>query len=246
MAAVKGSKQYRVKVVEDHPGRRILVSIVAAALVTGAVIFSFQIGSRSGADSHAEALANVSRLADVLAEKNQLLEDLEQRLTNIQLGAKVDRQANEDVRQEVIELRKKIAALEEDNSFYRNLMAPTDNQRGLNIGAVELSNTNNPREYRYKVVMQQLVSNHTLLKGELNFDVIGRENGLPKTYSLSDLSKQVAAKNIKLRFKYFQTLQGEMTLPEGFEPQRIALEARSFGKKSTVVEKRFGWLVQET
>ena len=104
--------------------------------------------------------------------------------------------------------------------------------------------TERPRTYRYKVVVQQLATQHQVLTGTLNFNVVGRQSGEAKVLALKDLSSNVDTDAIKLRFKYFQNVEGELMLPEGFEPERIELEARPSGSSSTVIEKRLTWQAQ--
>lgn len=163
---------------------------------------------------------------------------------NAKLGAEVDRKSLEDVRQEVIDLKAAIASLEEENQFYRNLMTPDGDTRGLSFGPVEIVQTERPRTYRYKVVVQQLATQHELLNGTLKFKVVGRQDGEAKVMALKELSSTIDSADIKLRFKYFQNVEGELVLPEGFEPERIELEARPAGSSSGVIEKRLTWLAQ--
>lgn len=243
---VKGSKAYEWRVQKHQPHLKMVVSVVFTVmlLVTAASMFYF--GYRLGAAGEEEAelaLASAQKKLDSIIDGRQ---DLEQALENVKLGGQVDRQSLEAVRKEVLELRSNIAALEEDNQFYRNLMAPTKNKRGLNFGTIELSASEAPRTYAFKVVVQQLAVSHQVLKGSMTFTIVGRDSNGVKVYALADLSKTVEAVNIKLRFKYFQTVEGEIVLPEGFEPEKIELVARSTGSKPTNIEKRLAWLVQES
>src|SRR5690606_15325924 len=105
-----------------------------------------------------------------LEEVRKAEHQLRQQRENAKLGAEVDRKSLEDVRQEVIDLKATIAALEEENQFYRNLMAPDGDKRGLNFGPVEIAHTDRPRTFRYKVVIQQLATQHEVLTGTLNFN----------------------------------------------------------------------------
>ncbi len=244
--AVKGSKQYSLKVVKYRPILWTLMAIVFIAALAGGVVLSFKAGVVLGMADQEKALADVARLSAELTDSQQQVNALEQQLANIKLGAEVDRQSNEDVRQEVIALKEELAQLQEDNSFYRNLMAPTQNQQGLTFGAVEIGDTDLSRNFRYKVVMQQLATNHQLLNGSLKFTIFGKLNGFDTSYELHELSPQVDEQEVRLRFKYFQNVEGRLELPEGFEPERIELVARSTGRNAVTVEKRFGWLVEET
>ncbi len=245
MTIVKGSKQYRVKVVEDRPQLRwgILAACVGVAVL--AVYLSHLRGYSYGMAKQDEVLKELAELKAASSESEAKAAALEQQVANHSLGAEVDRKANEEIRQQVIALKEEISVLTEENSFYRGLMAPTKNKRGLAFGAIELSQSDRPRLYNYKIVMQQLATNHNLLNGTLRVVVVGRAEGLDVEYNLSQLSSQLNSELVKLRFKYFQTVEGALQLPEGFEPLRIELVARSTGKNSVTVEKRFGWLAEE-
>lgn len=251
MSAVKGSKQYKMKVVPYRPVYRALAWMGASLLVLVVIVSAYYGGRYHGTLIQAEAIAERDQLLEAIEEARREADSFRQQVANLKLGAEVDRQAGEEVRHEVIALKNQIIELQEDISFYRGLMAPTDNKRGLTIGSLNVISTGAPREYQYKLVVQQLATNHQLLKGYLNFNVVGRQlkaEGQPAsrmTLPLKDLTDKVGSTNIKLRFKYFQNFEGRIVLPEGFEPERIELLAKSTGKNPVTVEKKFGWLVQE-
>lgn len=246
MTTVKGSKQFRMMVVPYRPYVRVLLSVAVIALLAVTGVVSYFVGNAQGIELQKQAIAERDRLRVELQSTKSDAEQLSQQVANLSLASEVDKRSSEDVRQEVIELKAEIAALQEDISFYRSLMAPTDNQRGLTIGSVDVISTGVPRQYEFKVVVQQLATNHELLNGTLNVNIIGREGDVMKVIPLKDLSEQVDSEDIRLRFKYFQPIEGQLELPFGFTPERIELTARSTGRNSTVVEKKFGWLVQES
>ncbi len=252
MTAVKGSKQYRMMVVPYRPYRRLVWGLVLSLLAVAAVTASYLGGEFKGQESQRAAIIERDRLQLELRDSSNEVETLRQQAANLKLGSEVDRRASEEVRTEVIALKARIAELEADISFYRGLMAPTANKRGLTIGSLNVVAAEPSRTYEYSVVIQQLATSHKLLTGYLNFDVVGKQAGVAgapavaKSIPLKDLTDKVSFSNIKLRFKYFQTLRGKLVLPEGFEPERIELLAKSTGKDSVIVKKKFGWLVQES
>lgn len=245
MATVKGSKEHHWKVVRYNPYMRVSIGVCFLVVVVASALASYQVAYKQGVQGQEQAYEEKetarSDLELVVISETKLAQELE----NIKLGSEIDRKSLEAVRLKVLELQTTIATLEEDNQFYRNLMAPSGNKRGLNFGSVEIVATDQPRTYDFKVVLQQLATNHQLLKGSLNFNIVGRKNGAITVLSLSDVSKDIKSVNIKLRFKYFQNIEGELVLPVGFEPERIELDARSTGKNATTIEKRFAWLAEE-
>ncbi len=251
MTAVKGSKQYKLKVVPYRPLYRAMAWLGASAVILAVLVASYFWGSIHGLELQARAIAERDQLRIDLQAKSREAEEYRQRVANLRLGSEVDRKASEEVRNEVIELKSQIADLEADIAFYRGLMAPSGNKRGLTIGSLDVISTGSAREYDYKLTVQQLTTSHTLLKGYLNFNVVGRkptpdgQGSEELVLPLRDLTSKVADENIQLRFKYFQNFSGRLKLPEGFEPVRIELLAKSTGKNAVTVEKKFGWLVQE-
>lgn len=246
MAAVKGSKPVRLKVVPHRPFQRTIttVAFVLAVLLAGGG--SFWWGQQTGISQQEEATAERDQLRRELEIKSAEADALSQQVANLKLAREVDQASGEDVRGQIINLKAKIAGLEEDIAFYRGLMAPSDNQRGLTIGSLDVISTGVPGQYDFKVVVQQLATNHQLLNGTLRMTIVGHEGESVRSFPISDLSPQVDSEDIKLRFKYFQNIEGQIHLPEGFEPERIELEARSSGSNGASVEKKFGWLVQES
>ncbi|GAB1258809.1 hypothetical protein NBRC116494_33110 [Aurantivibrio plasticivorans] len=242
MAAVKGTKSTRLKVVPHRPYFQgaLIAGFVCAVILTA--IASYWLGNSQGQAQQAEAITERDELRIMLDAKTREAEALSQKVANLSLAREVDQASNEDVRGEVISLKEEIAALQEDIAFYRGLMAPTENRRGLTIGSVELSATGVPRRYDYKVVVQQLATNHNVLSGSLTFNIVGREGEQVRKIPLKDLSSEVNVTDIRLRFKYFQNIAGQLELPLGFEPQRIELVAKTTGRDAAVVEKMSEWL----
>lgn len=245
MSVVKGSKQHRLIVVPYRPQFRIVLiaSVVVALCVVAGV--SYVVGDYRGSNLQVSAAAERDSLRLKLESKTLEAEQLSQQVANLTLATEVDQVAGEDVRSEVIQLKSEIAALQEDISFYRGLMEPTDNKHGLTIGSVDVISTAVPRQYDFKVVVQQLTTNHQVLQGTLEFNVIGREGPIYRNIALKDLTSQVDSDEIRLGFKYFQNIEGRLEIPIGFEPERIEVIARSSGRDAVQVEKKFGWLVQE-
>ncbi len=246
MATVKGTKERRLKVVAYNPYIQpvLIVSVVALCLAIGFGAFWF--GKLSGLGVQEQALIERDALRLQLQQKTEETELLSQEVANLKLASVVDKASSEDVRGEVIKLKEQIAAQEEEISLYRGLMAPTENRQGLTIGSLELSATSVPRRYDFKVVVQQLATNHEILVGHLNFNVIGKDGEFERSIPLKDLTSQIDEEDIRLRFKYFQNIEGQLELPAGFEPERIELLARSTGRNATQVEKKLSWLVQES
>lgn len=246
MAAVKGSTQQRMIVVPYRPWLKALVVLGGLLVLLAAGYSSYWYGQQQREALYANAVSERDRLRVELAVRTEENDRLRQEVANLSLGAEVDRQASEEVRNEVISLKSEIATLQKDISFYRGLMSPGGGEQGLTIGSLDVLATGVPRQYHYKLVVQQLAVRHAQLTGSLQFNIIGRQGERLVTLALKDVSDNVASEHIPLRFKYFQTLEGRINLPANFEPEKIELVAKSTGQNAAVVKKKFGWLIQES
>ena len=50
---------------------------------------------------------------------------------------------------------------------------------------------------------------------------------------------------IRLKFKYFSINQGVLTLPEGFNPDKVRIVLRYSWSKKVSDDKTFDWVVEE-
>ncbi|WGL14987.1 hypothetical protein PVT68_09360 [Microbulbifer bruguierae] len=242
---VKGSKQYRMKVVAHRPihgifsvlGVTLLVlSTSAGAFFAGQYQLSKSLDEKSRA--HAKSLSEVVRL-------NAEIESLRVRTATAEQSVAIGEQASESVRAELVAKDDLIAELRQEISFYRGIMAPDEGSDGVSIGRFSISEAGE-RRYQYKLLVQQSAARHQVVTGAVNFTIVGQVDGESRRYALSDLSQQVESESIPLRFKYFQNIEGELQLPEGFVPEGVELTLKSSKRNGFSIEQRYGWLVQQT
>ena len=242
---VKGSKQYRMKVVPHRPihgvfsalGVSLLVlSTSAGAYFAGQYQLSKNLDQKTRA--HARVLDEVDRLrADI--------ETLRVRATTAEQSVAIGEQASESVRAELVSKDNQIAELRQEISFYRGIMAPTEGSDGVSIGRFSISESGD-RRYQYKLLVQQSAARHQVVTGAVRFTIVGQADGEARRYALADLSPQVESESIPLRFKYFQNIEGELQLPEGFVPEGVELSLKSSKRKGFSIDQRYGWLVQQS
>jgi hypothetical protein len=246
MKKVKPSKQYRMVVVPYRPHRRVLLICLLILLFLIAIVGSFIVGRYIVVGGQSNIINQLDLVSKENAAKTSQVDELQQKIANLRLATEVDRKANEEIRAEVVSLKTQLAELEQDNSFYRSLMRPAPGDKGLVVDAPAIAVTDAPGQYKYNLVIKQIVTKHRQVKGYLLFDLIGNQNGESKSLALKDVSKKYGAERIKLSFKYFQRIEGLMDLPEGFIPERIELKVVTERPNKAVIDKKFGWSTKES
>lgn len=244
MVAVKGSKQEKMIVVPYRPLRvfwlRISVVLLLAAAGAGAYFYGFYAGVRENGDARIER----DELQDAVLAMQDENTGLRERLLKNEQAGTVDQQALDSVQQTIAAQREKISQLEEDVLFYKQIMSPENNENGLVIGQLDLVATDTPGVIRYRMELKQQGNNESVISGHANVNILGMRNDQEISIPLSELSATALDEDIRLQFRYFQNIEGELMLPDDFEPTKVQIMAVSEGNNAKSVQKSFGWLVE--
>jgi hypothetical protein len=244
MAAVKGSKQLKMVVVPYRPWRTwwAIGGFTAVLLVAalGAYFFGYY--------------QTLARNGDALAQRNALLEQVDQlessntalqdQVLSLEQSASLDKEALNSVQRTIVSLREQISQLEEDVLFYKQIVSPGNEETGLMIGQLDLVRRDEAGGIRYRLELKQQGNNDDVITGHVNVNVLGQQEGQEVSIPLRSLSDSIDDLDIKLQFRYFQNIEGELSLPAGFEPQKVQILAVAEGDNAKTVQKSFGWLVQ--
>ena len=163
-----------------------------------------------------------------------------QSVANLERGRAIDSQAQQDVQATIRGLEQDASQLKADVTFYKNILAPADNTKGLQIQKMEISATSDSNRYAYKIVLTQVANNKRYVNGVVAVNFIGSIDGKKEILPLRDIS-EVKELGVKFKFRYFQDIAGELTIPKNFTPEKIQVVAQASGKKSTRVEHTFDW-----
>ena len=240
---------HRAAVARQNSRGRTLIVLVGT--LTGALGLSggFYLGQRAAFGVlGAEPLSYDAMQAELVTAQGAL-RTLNAELDIQRTRHEVDRRALELVRQEMSAQQNQIEGLEEGLGFYRSLITPGEVTRtGLVLREVEVVAAEGGRDFRYQIVVQQEAGKHEMLKGRLSVMVFGLQGGERVEYSLAELGEegeQSEGDAFQLRFRYFQAVVGEITLPEGFEPLGLTVVASSRTPRKLEVQEEFPWQVQE-
>ena len=102
-----------------------------------------------------------------------------------------------------------------------------------------------PGQYFYRIVVQQEARTHEQLKGTLSVVVRGEKAGKPVEYPLQELSDDFRAGGSALQFRYFQSVEGLLALPEGFEPDSVRVQVRTLKPDEYNIGEDYPWQLEE-
>lgn len=241
MARVNGSHIEDLVVVPHRPWSLLFSRFVSVAFMVALVVGAFVFGRTDGLQEERVTGAQVTELQAALAESEETITTLRQRLTIVERGSQVDRDAAEQVRQTNRELRDQIATLQQEVRLYREVMAPDENGVGLAIDEFSVASLGG-NQYEFLLMMTHAGSDGTWLEGSVGVNIIGQnEEGETVVYPLMDVSPDIDRVDIRLRYRYFQDIRGEIEFPEGFAPQQVRIVAQVTGNRAGTREAEIDW-----
>ncbi|MFT4721657.1 MAG: hypothetical protein ACI9SB_002834 [Candidatus Azotimanducaceae bacterium] len=243
MTVVKGSKQCKMIVVPHRPWHRAGGIIVCLAVFGAVSWLTYDYGLDQGLATKVEVIEERDALRSALEGSEATLGELRQQVADLKLGGQVDTRANEEVRLAVESLQTQIAELNEEIRFYKGVMVPNADAKGLRVERLDLRQSGVVHRYRYSLMLTQVVDKHDFVGGVVDVSLVGTQSGEARTYTLSELDAEISAE-IRFRFRYFQNIEGELVLPADFAPTKIVVAVRSSGRGTNGTERTFAWQVK--
>ncbi|MEQ5837373.1 DUF6776 family protein [Marinobacter sp. NFXS9] len=234
-------KQGEYIVVRYQPGQRYkrwLILLVVSLIFAGV---GYLAGMAQGGFRFTTEAEPGPDLSGELSAMRTQQTDLQQQMINLERGRKIDQQALSQARHTISRLEDRLSSVKADLTFYKNIMAPSESDNGLTIQRLELEQRPGDRAVRFKLVLTQVGDNRSYIAGNVAVNVIGEQDGKRQVVALRDLSKDIEDLGIRFRYRYFQDVEGVMTLPDGFEPLEVQVVAKAEGRKATQTERTFEW-----
>lgn len=172
------------------------------------------------------------------ADLRQQVEELEQRVTTLARSDQISREANRELQGALAEREEQVAALRSEVAFYERFVGSTAERRGLTVHELQLR----PGEggvWHFAATLAQNQERGQPSEGALTLAVGGSRNGRYEELEWSDLLQREDAPPLEYSFKYFQQVQGDIMLPEGFTPVRVTVRAAP--ARGSAVEQSFPW-----
>jgi len=245
MRTVKGSKHYDMVVVKRRP-RHVIGGLVllVVALVASLIWSSYQLGVDEGLSTRVWIVQERDDLAQKLKQSVSLTETYRQEVAALKLADEIDLQADVGVQQTILELQTQLARVQEEVQFYKGVMLPKVEDKGLRIERLKVENSGEPNRFKYNLLLTQVVNKYDYVQGDVEINLVGDEDNLGSNLPLGDISTQ-DQDSIRFRFRYFQNIDGELMLPDGFTPKEVMVVAQATGGSSQRLERRFTWQVGE-
>lgn len=146
-------------------------------------------------------------------------------LIRLKRDQEVDEHSLAEAQSTIRQLEETLQERKSEISFYKSIMAPDDLEEGLQVFRMDLDPTSSPDRWRYNLVLSQIGDNNRFVSGHVKVHVVGYVGDERQRLPLHRISDSRDKNEIDFRFRYFQSVDGNMTIPEDFEPRSIEVRA---------------------
>jgi hypothetical protein len=213
----------------------------AAALAVTAGWIGYSQGQRS-AGHDAAAAATQRAVVDAQNERLQLQNKrLNAQVAELEMARRLDRDAYGQVESTLGDLQSRLARQSDDLAFYRSIVSPADGIQGLRIQRFEVLPGAQTRQVQLKLTLVQAMRHESVVSGLAQVTLVGMQGDVPARFAVGELIGKPRAQ-LPFSFRYFQTVEQTVTLPEGFDPYEVDVRLQS-SKLNSPLQQVFPWKV---
>jgi hypothetical protein len=176
------------------------------------------------------------RIETLKEERNALRREL----TMVKQAAEVDRESIVSIRDQIKQYQDERLKMEEELAFLRGIVSTNNKKQALRVQNFKLEPGLEEGQYIYRFSVSQVINSGIVAKGMIELNIEGLQNGRSTRLSLAKVSEEKLDK-IKMRFRYFQNVEGKLQLPKDFEPASIEIEVKPTGGRLEPVKESFDW-----
>lgn len=203
------------------------------------VIAIFLLGLAFGAWGLWKVFAPAPQGAGVAsAEHATRIAALQQQVANLTRSDEVSRKANTALQGTLAERDEEIAGLKADVAFYERFVGATSQRRGLAVHELRLQ-AQDAQTWHFTATLTQNLNRGAVNAGRVTLAVEGTRGGRMQQLDWAALRQQPSPPGLDYSFKYFQQLEGDILLPDGFKPVRVSV--RLAPARGAVAEQSFTW-----
>lgn len=179
----------------------------------------------------------LNRVAELESRNHKLVE----KNAHLEGGSKIEREAYQQANQALIKLQEELLAQKEELVFYQGIVSPSDRALGVNLQSFEVRKKNSQNQFSFKLILTKSGKSTKKVSGNTAVVIRGESEGKVSELKLTDLTLENSDKGTKFAFRYFQVFEGDIALPDGFEPFEVKIGVIPTTKKVEAFTETISW-----
>jgi hypothetical protein len=162
-------------------------------------------------------------LQSALEREQAYNEDLARKLAEKERVNKIMNVELSQLRGYLVKRDIKINSINDERLFYKNLLAPESRKPKVSIQKIEFLPGNDSNTFSYELVLFQNTRGQKVASGRYDMSIRGKQGDKDKSLKVSNLMKN-SKSTLNYRFRYFESLVGSFSLPQGFVPSSLQVD----------------------
>lgn len=225
------------------PLRRWLVIVGTVLAVLIAMYAAFEWGRRNAGFDSRKARSEASELHGKVRD----LEGEARRLRLTLASQETERAGQVRERAELArtigDLQAEVARQAQDLAFYRGVVGENLQAEVMKIQQFRVTAGAEPGQYRVRLVLGRPLRPEDSVSGTAQVTFEAAEGSKPATLDLGAVS-DVAGGVLNFNYRYTETLEHDIRLPEGFTPARTTITLQPARKGANRISQTFLWTVE--
>ncbi len=215
--------------------------LLGVGLIAAACLYlSFELGRYQAGYSLFDERERIDALVEAIGERDSQIEALERQIAILETSGDIDAETYSAVEAQLSDLQGQIQGLEEQLAFYQGIVAPGDGASGLRIQNVEIASSGAGVHTLQLLLVQSIVHNERVT-GSVRLRISGTRDDTAVTVGLDELAPAGEASAIPYGFRYFQSIEQDLALPEGLVPEQLEVEIQPDRPRGDAVTQVFQW-----
>jgi len=228
-------------IIKAHSPRKFWFKwILLLAVMAAASWLMFILGQYSAGYFNQSLQSEQTRLQEKLYSLGRENSELREKNAVLERTSQVDKESYNATSENLKSLQNELLELKEQVAFYRGIVAPTEAASGLVIRDLKFDSLGGENGYHFKLVLTQVMKNEYLVRGRVEVLIDGLQAGKQKQLTLPQVSDGKLS-DLTMEFKYFQNIEGDIVLPNGFVPSSVTVDLIPSGKGRARIKKNFEW-----
>jgi cell division protein FtsL len=218
----------------------IALGIVLLLGISALLIWNFfpSDAAQEGSQLRQQIEVQEQQIAELREERSQL----RQKVAELERRNQIDEEAVSRAREELKSFQTERLKLEEELAFLRGIMSTGSGKQGLRIHDLRLNRIGSDNLFRFRFTVSNVQKNTGVTRGKIWVTLEGNQDGKVSTLPLEAVTAE-KVESLKMRFRYFQKVDGQIQLPEGFKPSAVSVEVRPVSRGQKPIKQRFDWRI---
>ena len=213
---------------------------VSVVLATLAGVYA--IGRAQATFDGRAALADEAGLRAALTAREAEVAKLRREVAELDTLKVAQERERQEVSRTIGELQAEVARQSQQLEFLRGVVGRAGPAAEVTIRQVRVIASAAPGRYRLRIALAQPGRPDRTVAGSVRVGVEGQRGGRTVRLDLREVTAQRVAQ-LPYRFQYFENIEVEIVLPNGFSPERVVVDVRPAGRNVPPAAQTVLWSI---